>query len=100
MCQLGARGVSIHGGKLSPWAGRALLGGLLGTYGFNPQFLQADGYVCMCVYMLVFSVGAMRTDDEQGFCLTCMMIKRLGRIKKCYIRRENELLCQHQHVVL
>lgn len=67
MCQLGARGVSIHGGKLSPWAGRALLGGLLGTYGFNPQFLEADGYVCMCVYMLVFSVGAMRTDDEQGF---------------------------------
>lgn len=67
MCQLGARGVSIHGGKLSPWAGRALLSGLLGTDGFNPQFLQADGYVCMCVYMLVFSVGAMRTDDEQGF---------------------------------
>lgn len=52
MCQLGARGVSIHGGKLSPWAGRALLGGLLGTYGFNPQFLQAVR-VHVCVHARV-----------------------------------------------
>lgn len=113
MRQPGARAVSIHGRKLSAWVGRALLGGLLGTDGFNPQFLQADGHVCTPVYMLMLSAGQCLVNEgrrvsqlvqgmSRGFCLTCLMIKRLGRVKKSksVIRREDELLLRHQHVVL